>query len=322
VTVPATGVWFFPDRPAGMLVDAIVHAERSGLDEVWVGDEGPAREPFSILAGAAVVTDRIRLAVGITNPYVRHPGVAVTTAATIAELASGRTTLGVGAGGVMSLEPFAIEAEQPVARVREFVEMARSMRRGSPCSGYRPVDLAVAPIAPAVPVFVGARGRRLNTLASEVADGAFVAGLPPFRFEEVIGWVRSVRDVDVALYPSVAFDEDARERHRPEMIWSLLDAPPDVVDGFGLDRDAVAAAAGALRAGDRTAASTLVGDDLLDQLMLLGSPDVVGRRLADLVRTHRPTSIGLAIIADDLHGSIDRAAAAFHHMRAELDGVG
>jgi 5,10-methylenetetrahydromethanopterin reductase len=218
VPTPATGIWFFPDRPAGELVEAIVHAERCGLDEVWLGDEGPAREPFAVLAAAATRTRRIRLALGVTNPYVRHPGVAVAAAATIAELAGGRVTLGVGAGGAMSLGPFGLDVDSPIGSVRDFVAIARASRSGRAVDGYLPSDLAVAPVAPEVPIFLGARGPRLNRLASEVADGAFVAGMPPFRFAEVAEWARSVRPIDIAVYPSVALDDAARERHRPEMI--------------------------------------------------------------------------------------------------------
>jgi len=316
--VPATGVWFFPDRPAPDLVAAIVHADRVGIDEVWIGDEGPAREPFTVLAAAATATERIRLATGITNPYVRHPGVAIGSAATIAELAGGRTSLGAGAGGAMSLSPFALDADRPVAAVRRFIEIARAARAGTAHDGYVPSDLAVTPKAPHVPIFVGARGPKLNRLASELADGVFVAGMPPFRYPNVVDWARSIRAIDVALYPSVAFDDAGRERHRPEMIWSLLDTPPEVAARLGLDPVGIAAAADALRSGDPGQASALIDDDLLDHLMLVGSPDVVGRRLAELVKTHHPTSIGLAIIADDLIAAIDDAARAFAEMRSRL----
>jgi 5,10-methylenetetrahydromethanopterin reductase len=319
VPTPATGIWFFPDRPAGELVEAIVHAERCGLDEVWLGDEGPAREPFAVLAAAATRTRRIRLALGVTNPYVRHPGVAVAAAATIAELAGGRVTLGVGAGGAMSLGPFGLDVDSPIGSVRDFVAIARASRSGRAVDGYLPSDLAVAPVAPEVPIFLGARGPRLNRLASEVADGAFVAGMPPFRFAEVAEWARSVRPIDIAVYPSVALDDAARERHRPEMIWSLLDTPPEVADRLGIDHGQVAAAATALREGDRRPAAELIDDDLLDELMLVGDPSVVGRRLADLVNEHRPASIGVAVVSDDLLPTIEAAAEAFQAMRTELE---
>ena len=321
-TVPAVGVWVFPDAPAPELVDLARHVEDLGLDELWVGDEGPAREPFAVLAAAAVATERIRLAIGVTNPYVRHPGVAAAGMLTIHELSGGRAVLGVGAGGQMSLSPFGLQAIQPTGRVREFLDVARAVATGTPAQGYSPPDVAVTEAAAGapLPLFVGARGPRLNRLASERADGAFVSGMPPFRYSAVVGWARSVRPIDIALYPSVAFTEEAVERHRPEMIWSLLDAPPDTRQELGLDADVVRAAAEALRGGNPEPARRLIDDTVFQRVMLAGPPAVVGKRLAELVREHRPASVGLALLQDDLHEGAAHAAQAFAAMTAELKG--
>ena len=320
-TVPAVGVWVFPEVPAAELVDLARHAEDLGLDELWVGDEGPARDPFAVLAAAAVVTDRIQLATGITNPYVRHPGVAAASMLTIHELSRGRAVLGVGAGGQMSLSPFGIQPSEPVDRVREFLDIAQAVATGTPAAGYSPPDVAVTQAAAGgpLPLFVGARGPRLNRLASEQADGAFVAGMPPFRYPAVVGWARSVRPIDIALYPSVAFTEQAQERHRPEMIWSLLDAPPATREELGIDADAVRAAAAAIRDGDPEPARRLIDDAVLGRLMLVGRPPAVGRRLAELVREYRPASVGLALVQDDLRDGVAHAAEAFAAMTAALE---
>ena len=314
------GVWVFPDAPAAELVELARHVEELGLDELWVGDEGPARDPLAVLAAAAVVTGRIRLAIGVTNPYVRHPGVAAASMLTIHELSGGRSVLGVGAGGQMSLAPFGLHPERPVERVREFLDIARAVATGTSAAGYSPPDVAVteASVGRRLPLFVGARGPRLNRLASERADGAFVAGMPPFRYPEVVGWARSVRPIDIALYPSVAFTEKAVERHRPEMIWSLLDTPPAVREELGLDVEAVTAAAEAIRAGDPEPARALIDDTVLERLMLVGPPPAVGRRLAELVREHRPASIGLALVQDNLREGVAHSAEAFAAMTAEL----
>ena len=321
VQTPATGIWIFPDAAAPELVDLARHAETLGLDELWVGDEGPARDPFGILAAAAAVTDRIRLATGITNPYVRHPAVSAVAMLTIHELSGGRAVLGVGAGGHMSLAPFGLHAHQPYERVREFIETARAVAAGVPTAGYSPPDVAIdeAAVGAPMPLFVGARGPRLNRLASQRADGAFVAGMPPFRYPAVIGWARSQNPINIALYPSVAFSDEAVERHRPEMIWGLLDTPPEVRDELGIDLDAARAAAAAMRSGDPAPARRMIDDDLLARLMLVGHADRVGAALAELVREHRPASIGLALVQDDLHQGASDAAAAFAAMAAELE---
>lgn len=320
VTVPPVGVWIFPEAPAPALVKIARRAELDGIDELWVGDEGTAREPFAVLAAAAASTRTIRLAVGVTNPYVRHPGIAMASMLTIHELSGGRAILGVGAGGQMSLAPFGIEPERPLARVGDFIRIARAVADREAIDGYDPpaVALDAAQVGPPLPVYVGARGERLNRLASAEADGAFVAGLPPFRYPEVIGWARSSRPIDIALYPSVAFTTEAIERHRPEMIWGLVDSPDAVRHELGLDRVEIERAASSLRAGDDGQARRLVDDDVLGRLMLLGDPRTVGHSLAELVRTHRPTSIGLAILQNDLVEGIEDASRAFQAMRRAL----
>lgn len=318
--LPAVGVWVFPEAPAPELVDLVRHAEGLGFDEFWVGDEGPARDPFAVLAGAAVVTERIVLATGITNPYVRHPGVAAASMLTVHELSGGRALLGVGAGGQMSLAPFGIAAEKPVDRMSQFLDVARAVKTRTAAAGYAPSDVAIDEGAGGrpMPLFVGARGERLNRLASASADGAFVAGLPPFRYSDVIGWARSQRPIDIALYPSVAFTDESAERHRPEMIWSLLDTPPAVREELGLDEDTVQRAAVSLRDGDPEPARSVVDDAVLERVMLLGDPAVVGAKLAGLVEMHQPSSIGLALLQDDLGEGVEHASEAFAVMRDEL----
>ncbi len=312
---PRTGVWLFPDRPAPELVRLIVLAEELGLDEVWLGDEGPAREPFAVLAAASGVTSRIRLAVGVTNPYLRTPALVVTTMLTVHELSGGRTVLGVGAGGSLSLAPFGLQADRPVGRIRHFLELAGAVADGLPGPGYRPTATAVRAGDRPLPIFVGARGPRLNQLASELADGAFVSGLPPFRYREVIGWARSVRPIEIALYPSVAFGAEAREHLRAGMVHALADSPASVRTRLAVSETDLRTALAALSAGDQEPARALVTDALQEQLMLVGEPDDVGQRLAALVREHHPDSIGLAVTQPDMEDGLRQAARALAVMK-------
>ena len=296
-------------------------AERVGLDEFWIGDEGPAREPFAILATAAGRTSTIRLGVGVTNPYTRVPGLTAATAMTLHELSNGRFTLGVGAGGQLSLGPFGLEADAPMHNVERLIRAARAARSGVDGPGYSSQTHAVAGRddlgEPAI--YVGARGPLLNTLASREADGVFIAGMPPFRFGGAIDAARSVHDVSVALYPGVAFHAESLDRQRPQMIWGLLDAPQEVRARFGLDADEISAAANALVNGNPKPAMDLVTDELASELILIGEPDAVGRDLADLATRHRPASIGLALIDHRGLADLDRCVDTFRAMRQHLE---
>lgn len=204
---PRTGVWLFSDAPALELVDAIRLADLAGIDEVWVADEGVSREPVPVLAHAAAATTRVVLGVGITSPLLRHPGAIGSTISTLDELSGGRARLGLGIGGELSLDPFGITIERPVAVMRDAIRISRAVITRSACEGYEPPAHA----APArdVPIFLGARGEQMNRLASREADGVFLSGFDLGRLAEPVGWARSVRPVEVAIYASARFAEGA-----------------------------------------------------------------------------------------------------------------
>ncbi len=198
-----TGIWLFSDAPADRLVAAIELADRAGIDEVWVADEGVSREPVPVLGWAAATTARVALGVGITSPLLRHPGALGSTISTLDELSGGRARLGLGIGGSLSLDPFGITYERPVAVVRDAIRIARAVIERRPCEGYEPPPHAAPPRS--VPIHIGARGEQMNRLASREADGAFLSGFDLSRLAEPVAWARSVRPIEVAVYASVRY---------------------------------------------------------------------------------------------------------------------
>jgi 5,10-methylenetetrahydromethanopterin reductase len=313
---PRFGLWLFPDQPAGALADVVVAAEAAGLDELWLGDEGPARDPLVTLAATAQRTKRIRLGVAITNPYLRHPAATASAFATLSELAPGRVVLGLGAGGQLALGPVGLEREEPLRRVADAVRVIRAVLQGVETPGYRPPTHALR--APDLPIYIGARGERLNRLASEVADGVFIGGIALPMVGTTVGWARSHRPVAVSIYPNVAFSADDAESIRPQMVYALLDAPPLTRATLGLALDPVEAAADALADGDEGPARHLIDDALLDRLIVRGTTLEVGRRLAAMAERHRATSVGVAYVGPDPAGTLDRITATAEAFRRAL----
>jgi alkanesulfonate monooxygenase SsuD/methylene tetrahydromethanopterin reductase-like flavin-dependent oxidoreductase (luciferase family) len=197
------GVWIYPGCPAGALVDAVVAADELGLDEVWIADEGVAREPFSVLAAAAGATRHVTLAVGITSPLLRHPGAIASTAATLDELSAGRALLGLGVGGHESLGPFGLTADRPVGALRDAISLIRAVFAGTPVPGYEPPAHAM-PARASIPIWIGARGQQLTALAAREADGLFLSGCSLEQHDEIIPRVRAIAPIDVALYQSAS----------------------------------------------------------------------------------------------------------------------
>jgi 5,10-methylenetetrahydromethanopterin reductase len=298
------------------MVEFIQQAEALGLDEIWLGDEGPARDPLAVLAAAATRTRSIRLGVGITNPYVRHPAMTAVSMMTVHEMSGGRAVLGLGVGGNLALGPLGITPVHPLATVRGALRTIRAVIGGERSDGYSPP--ATAMTAPDLPLFIGSRGPLINRLASRAADGAFVAGLPVSQLAEVVGWARSVRGIQVALYVSVAFEAEDVERARPQMVWALANASEATLALVGRPRSVFQAATDALQAGDLEPARRLMTDDLLRHVLVWGDPLQIGAELARLVRELRPSSVGVSLLQRDIPKALESAAATFRAMRQEL----
>jgi len=297
-------------------VQFIEHAEAVGLDEIWLGDEGPARDPLSVLAAAALRTRSIRLAVGITNPYTRHPAMTAVSLMTIHELSAGRAILGLGVGGDVALNPLGMSAIHPLATVRGALETIRAVTRGEAVAGYAPPATAIK--APDLPIFVGSRSPRINRLASRWADGAFVAGLPVSQVGEVVGWARAARPIPIALYISVAFEDEDVERARPQMVWGLVNSSEATIGLTGFPRSAFQKATLALQDGDLEPARRLMTDDVLRHMLVWGRPEAIGAHLAELVHELQPDSIGMSLLQADVPRALDACAAAFAAMRRHL----
>ena len=211
----------FPAAPADQLVAAVVRAEELGLDEVWIADEGVARDPMTVLAASARETSEIRLAVVITSPLLRHPGAIAATAATVDELSGGRFTLGLGVGGQKSLKPFGLSAERPVAMLREAIVTARAVLAVESATGYEVPDHAIG--RRDVPIWVGSRGPQIVKLAARLADGVFLSGCTPAEHATIVASMEEVVEVpQVALYQSASDEVDSPSVRRWADVGSLL----------------------------------------------------------------------------------------------------
>lgn len=220
-----TGIWLYPDAPAAALVDAVVQVDQCGVDELWIADEGVAREPCVVFAAAAQLPTRVLMGIGITSPALRHPGAIGSTVSTLDELNGGRSILGFGVGGPLSLDPFGLKVDKPVALIRDAIRTARAVVRRQPADSYDPPVHAAPPRD--LPIFVGSKGEQISRLASREADGAFLSGFQLDQIAVPIEWARSVRPIHVALYPSVRFDNNA-----PEDPTALRGTPADVAQGM------------------------------------------------------------------------------------------
>ena len=170
-------------------------AEDAGFDSIWVTERYFHEETFSMLGYLAARTERIRLGVGVVNPYTRHPALLGMGAATLDRLSGGRMTLGLGRSDADVIAGrMGMDYRAPLSRLRGTVGALRSMWNGERVSdqfagvSLNNVGLAILPVQDSLPIYLAAIGPRALRLAGEVADGVLLNAYAPV---EYIRWAAS-----------------------------------------------------------------------------------------------------------------------------------
>src|SRR5690606_32742303 len=92
--------------------------------------DGPCLEGYTVLAGLAAETTRLRLGLMVAGNTYRHPAVTAKMAATIDQMSNGRFDFGFGAGwNVYEHESLGIELYPPGERLRRFGEACEVVKR-------------------------------------------------------------------------------------------------------------------------------------------------------------------------------------------------
>lgn len=197
-------------------------AEEIGINHLWLTDSSlHTRNPYVYLAAAARITSAMTLGTAVTNPQTRHPGIVAVNAATLEELAPGRTILGIGAGD----RPLHALGMRPagLAELRSAIEVIRELMDGehvdSDGPGFNLVDAHLRFATRQVPVYVSASGPKTLNLAGEIADGVILlSGLfeegVAYGIEQIeIGAARAGRArPHIAVFGYGAIDDDRPER--------------------------------------------------------------------------------------------------------------
>ncbi|MFD4501449.1 LLM class flavin-dependent oxidoreductase [Streptomyces sp. NPDC058457] len=198
------GVRVPPCDRADRVLETVRRAERLGFDDVWFPDSQLLwRDVFTTVTAAALGTDRIGLGTAVTNLATRHPAVVASAARSVAELAPGRFTLGLGVGN-SSVGPVGLR-QSTSAAMREGIRMLRALLSGEEWEFPGGVRSRLRDPGPAVPLHLAASGPKNLRLAGEVADGVILlSGVSPRTLAQATARVREGAAARAALPPLTA----------------------------------------------------------------------------------------------------------------------
>lgn len=172
------GINFMPTAPAAEVAGWARAVEDEGYDLLGIADSPSlSRDVYVTLGLCANATRRVRLGPRVITPLVRHPAVAAGAAATLEELAPGRTLIGLGTGDSAAYNIGA----RPVslAALRDYALALRSLLDTGQAN-YGGATARLTWGRARVPIYLAASGPRTLRLAGEIADGVVIrTGITP-----------------------------------------------------------------------------------------------------------------------------------------------
>ncbi|SCL24695.1 Luciferase-like monooxygenase [Micromonospora inyonensis] len=124
MTVPLTGV------PLADHAAVYAALDRAGFTDVWSAEVN-GTDAVTPLALAAAWQPRLRLGTAVTPVFTRGPGLLAMSAASLAEAAPGRFSLGIGASSPTVVRDWnAVPFTEPFRRTRDMLRFLRAALRG------------------------------------------------------------------------------------------------------------------------------------------------------------------------------------------------
>jgi 5,10-methylenetetrahydromethanopterin reductase len=278
-------------------------ADDARLASVWFAENPFQRGVLAAAGACAAMTKRVRIGVGVVNPYTRHPVQIAMDFAALDELSGGRVVLGVGSGIATPIARMGVVNDRPVTAVRETIEIVRKLVAGeSVTTGGRifSFDGARLDFRPSrrLPIYMAAGSELALRTCGEIADGFVISNMTPLRLAarmieivaEAAAKAGRPRPRVVQYAPcAVGGDGDVARRavkrtigETLTLLWPAGDEWPKrreaVVADSGIPRPEFAAALARLRSGED--ATAVLDDRFVAAFAIAGTPNECGEQAA------------------------------------------
>lgn len=254
-----------------------------GYTDIWSA-ESDGGDGLTPLALAAAWEPRLRLGTAILPVYTRSPALMAQSAGALADAAPGRFALGIGTSSNVIVERWnGVPFVDPYKKVRDMVRFLRDAFSGEKVTkvydtfeiqGFR---LGVHP-EQTPPILVAALREGMLRLAAREADGAIINWLGPDDVPKVMSVIAEAaggeqREVVARIFVCPSENTDVVRAGARYAIAAYMNVPVYAAfqDWIGRGEQLTDMWA-AWKAGDRKAALTAIPDEVVDDLVVHGSP--------------------------------------------------
>jgi probable F420-dependent oxidoreductase len=280
ITVPFDGVPLHAHREWFEEIAAL------GYTDLWSAESGGA-DAFTPLALAAAWTPSLRLGTAIVPAFTRGAATLAETVASMVQAAPGRFALGIGTSSNVIVENWnGIPFEEPYRRVRDTIRFLRTALAGEKVTheydtfrvkGFR-LGIRVDEIPP---ILVAALRPGMLRLAGREGDGAIINWLSADDVKTVVPHVGDGKEIVARIFVLPTDNDEAVRFIGKRAIAAYLNVPVYAAFHAWLGRgETLQPMWDAWKAGDREAATAAIPDELVDELIVHGTPEEIRERLA------------------------------------------
>lgn len=289
--------------------DKIIELADLGFTDVWTA-ESDGGDGLTPLALASVWEPRLRLGTAILPAYTRAPACMAQSAATMADAAPGRFVLGIGSSSNVIVERWnGVPFDEPYKKVRDVVRFLRDAFSGEKVSqkydtfeiqGFR---LGIRPEQPPSIVVAALREGMLK-MAGRESDGAITNWLAPGDVPRVAaamleGSGGDERELVARIFVCPSDNAEVVRAGARRAIAAYMNVPVYAAFQEWLGRgEALAGMWEAWKAGDRKQALVEIPDEVVDDLVVHGTPEQCRARIQEYFDNGITTS-SLAILPFD-----------------------
>jgi 5,10-methylenetetrahydromethanopterin reductase len=283
--------------------------EKLDFSGLWI-QEGYRMSSLTLAALALHSTARLRVGVGVTSPFRRHPQILAIEAATLDKMSNGRFILGLGAA-LGAIRSYGLKT-MPRQGMEDAFRIIRGLLSNDPSEfSYEGKVFSLRAsqkrlMTDRVPIYMGAIGPRMLDLAGQVADGLIMSRRGSFSLEytkysiqEVVKSAkRHKRNPEKLNFlgffeTCISEDEDSARQFAKRILgtYTIPELPSLVSRLAGINEEEIAAVKQSYLKGDLNGAISAVTDELVDKLCLAGTSSQCVEKLAKFAGTGVMTPI-------------------------------
>jgi 5,10-methylenetetrahydromethanopterin reductase len=290
------GIEFVPADPVLKIGYLAKLAEDVGFDTIWITDHYNNRDVYSTLAVLSLLTSKVKLGTGVTNPYTRNVAITASSIGAINEISGGRAILGIGPGDKATFDAMGISWDKPLTRVKESVTALRALlaKQKVTQAGLNGAQMAFN--AGKIPIYIGAQGPKMLELAGAISDGVLINASHPDDFKFAVPMIRqgaekagrNPSDVQICAYTSFSADKDqAKAVNAAKMVVAFIVAgsPENVLERHGIGMEEAKKISESIAKGDFGSVIAGVTQRMVEAFSVAGTPDICKARVEELFKT-------------------------------------